>query len=71
MQAPDQGKGLIAEREGRIKLHTISNPAISLDRQISSTQRSKTMVDPPKDQIKSCDIGYTSARSRAGIDCRA
>jgi hypothetical protein len=47
MQAPDQGQGLIAECEGRIKLHVISNPAISLDRQISSIQRSTTVVDPP------------------------
>jgi hypothetical protein len=52
-QVLDQGKGLIAEREGRIKLHTISNPAISIDHQISSNQRSTTMVDPPKNQIKS------------------
>jgi hypothetical protein len=35
------------EREGRIKLHVISNPAISLDHQISSIQRSTTVVDPP------------------------
>jgi hypothetical protein len=46
-QAPDQGQGLIVEREGRIKLHVISNPTISLDHQISSTQRSTTVVDPP------------------------
>jgi hypothetical protein len=47
MQAPDQGQGLITEREGRIKQRVISNPAISLNCQISSIQRSTTMVDPP------------------------
>jgi hypothetical protein len=52
-QAPDQRQGLIAEHEERIKLYVISNPAIILDRQISSTQRSTTMVDPPNDQNKS------------------
>ena len=31
----DQGQGLIAEREGRIKQRVNSNPAISLDRQIT------------------------------------
>jgi hypothetical protein len=35
MQAPDQGKGLIVEHEGRIKQRVISNPTISLDRQIT------------------------------------
>jgi hypothetical protein len=46
-QAPDQGKGLIVDREGRIKLHVISNLTISLDHQITLIQRSMTMVDPP------------------------
>jgi hypothetical protein len=53
MQAPDQQQGWIAENKRRIKQCVISNPVISLDRQISSTQRSTTMVDPPNDQIKS------------------
>jgi sugar-specific transcriptional regulator TrmB len=47
-QAPDQEKGLIAEREGRIKLYVISNPTIILDHQISSIQRLTTMVNSPK-----------------------
>jgi hypothetical protein len=46
-QALDQGHGLIAEHEGRIKLYIISNPANSLDHQISSIQRSMTMVNSP------------------------
>jgi hypothetical protein len=47
-QVPDQGQGLIAEREGRIKLYVISNPTIILDHQISSIQRSTTVVNSPK-----------------------
>jgi hypothetical protein len=47
MQVPYQGRGLIEEHEGRIKQCVISNLAISLDHQISSIQRSMTMVDPP------------------------
>jgi hypothetical protein len=35
MKAPDQGKGLIVEHKGRIKQCINSNPAISLDRQIT------------------------------------
>jgi hypothetical protein len=53
---PDQGQGLIVEREGRIKPHTISNTAISLDCQISSTQRSTTLVDLPNGQINSIPL---------------
>jgi hypothetical protein len=53
MQEPYQWQGWIAKREGRIKLHTISNPAISLDCHISSTQRSMTLVDIPICHIKS------------------
>jgi hypothetical protein len=49
----DQQKGQIAERKRRIKQHVFSNTAISLDRKISSNQISMTMVDPPKNQIKS------------------
>jgi len=45
---PDQGKGLIAEREGRIKLYIISNPTIILDRQISLIQRLTTLLNLPK-----------------------
>jgi hypothetical protein len=35
MQAPYQGKGLIVEREGRIKQRVNSNPVISLDHHIT------------------------------------
>jgi hypothetical protein len=47
MQEPDQGHGLIAEHEGRIKLYVISNPTIILDRHISLIQRSTTVVNSP------------------------
>jgi hypothetical protein len=47
MQVPNQGQGFIVEREGIIKQCVISNPAISLDHQISLIQRSTTVVDPP------------------------
>jgi hypothetical protein len=46
-QAPDQQQGLIAEREGKIKIYVISNPEIILYRHISSIQRSMTVVDTP------------------------
>jgi hypothetical protein len=76
MQVPDQGQGLIAEREGRIKLHAISNPAISLDHQISSTQRSTTVVDPPTiTQLQIVEFGrwtkpHASYGSAIHTDCR-
>jgi len=35
MQAPYQGQGLIVEHEGTIKQSVNSNPAITLDRQIT------------------------------------
>jgi hypothetical protein len=46
-QAPSQGNGLIAEREGKIKLYIIFDPTIIVDRQISLIQRLTTMVNSP------------------------
>jgi len=53
------------EHEGKIKLHTISNPAISLYCHISFTQRSMTVVDPPTiTQLQIAEFGWrTKLRS--------
>jgi hypothetical protein len=63
MQAPDQGQGMIAEQEGRIKLHAISNLVISLDRQISST-----VVDSPIiTQLQLWSLGYKLNHSQVMV----
>jgi hypothetical protein len=68
MEAPDQGKGLISEREGRIKQCLNSNPSISLNHRSSPTNRSTVGINSTTKQVFSIVELENSFKCRASED---
>jgi hypothetical protein len=68
MQAPDQGQGLIAEREGRIKQRVNSNPTISLDHRSSPANRSTVGISSTTKRAVSIVELDNSFKRRASED---